>query len=213
MRGAPRSRVLRAQEDKDGPRWRRGNVHNPFTEIIKADELSARRARSLFVPEASPIWSHIQNPLNHVIVGPRGAGKTIALRQLDHRGQNASSDELGFIGIYVQISRISTTFQSLFEEATERQDVEATRMFQRVFSDNVWMEILAEMARYLQTHTEGPLTIDARQIFQVTGIEAKTAEELEDQCIGQQAEIERRIQTWSVTSDYSWRPMRISRHP
>ena len=182
-------------------------MHNPFTEIIKADELSARRARSLFVPEASPIWSRIQNPLNHVIVGPRGAGKTIALRQLDHRGQNASSDELGFIGIYVQISRISTTFQSLFEEAAERQDVEATRMFQRVFSDNVWMEILAELARYLRPRMEGRFAMGARQLFQVTGIEAKTASELEDQCIAQQAEIERRIQAWSVTSDYSWTPV------
>ena len=69
-------------------------MHNPFTEIIKADELSARRVRELFIPEASPIWSQLQGPLNQAIVGPRGAGKTIALRQLDHRTQGSSSKEL-----------------------------------------------------------------------------------------------------------------------
>ena len=182
-------------------------MHNPFTEIIKADELSARRAKDLFVPEASPIWSRVQTGLNQLIVGPRGAGKTIALRQLDHRTHEASSERLPYIGIYVQISRISTTFQSLFEEAAERQDESANRLFQKVFSDNVWMEILAELGRYIQTHAGEADGVGPPELERLSGVAAGTAAELEDRCIKQQAEIERRIQGWSVTSDYSWTPM------
>ena len=188
---------------------RRGRValHNPFAESIKADELSARRARALFVPEASPIWSRVQNPLNQVIVGPRGAGKTIALRQLDHRTQAESDGDVRYIGLYIQISRISTTFQSLFEDAKDRQDLRSTRLFQNVFADNVWMEILGELARYLQSRPDLAGKIGPQEIQRFSGIVVNTLTDLEDHCIELQAEIERRIQLWSVTSDYSWTPV------
>lgn len=182
-------------------------LHNPFSEIIKADDLSARRARELFVPEASPIWSRVQNPLNQLIVGPRGAGKTIALRQLDHRIQTAPKEELSYIGIYIQISRISTTFQSLFEEAEQRQDVVSKRLFQKVFSDNVWMEIVGEIARYIQSCSGTASAVRLDEIQRVFGISANSADELETRCIEIQADIESRIQAWSVTSDYSWTPI------
>ena len=133
--------------------------------------------------------------------------KTIALRQLDHQTQEASRERLPYIGIYIQISRISTTFQSLFEEAEERQDESATRLFQKVFSDNVWMEILAELGRYMQTHADEADGVGPQELQRLSGVEVSTAAELEDRCIELQAEIERRIQGWSVTSDYSWTPM------
>ena len=182
-------------------------MHNPFSEIIKADDLSARRARELFVPEASPIWSRVQNPLNQLIVGPRGAGKTIALRQLDHRTQAVPREEASYIGIYIQISRISTTFQSLFEEAEQSQDIASKRLFQKVFSDNVWMEILGEIARYVQACSGAASAVGPHEIQRTFGISANTADELEAQCIEIQADMERRIQAWSVTSDYSWTPI------
>ena len=60
-------------------------MYNPFYDIVKADELPPELAAELFIEEASPIWTDIQFPLNHLVIGPRGAGKTIALRQLDHK--------------------------------------------------------------------------------------------------------------------------------
>ena len=61
-------------------------TYNPFHAIRKADDLAPDLAAKLFVPEASPIWGNIQAPINHLIVGPRGAGKTMVLRQLHHQG-------------------------------------------------------------------------------------------------------------------------------
>ena len=153
-------------------------MHNPFSEIIKADDLSARRARELFVPEASPIWLQVQNPLNQLIVGPRGAGKTIALRQLDHRTQAAPKEGVSYIGIYVQISRISTTFQSLFEEAEQSQDIVSKRLFQKVFSDNVRMEILGEIARYIQACSGTASAVGSHEIQRIFGISANSTDEL-----------------------------------
>ena len=181
-------------------------MHNPFYGIIKADELPARRATALFVPEASPIWSRVQEPSNQIIVGPRGAGKTIALRQLDHQTQVWKKDERPYIGIYTQISRVSTTFQHLFEQAEEDGDQEAAMLFQKVFSDNVWMEILRELARHLQVRKNPGIDLGRTELQRLTGIEADNPAQLEERCIEVQSEIERRIQRWAVTSDYSWVP-------
>ena len=181
-------------------------MHNPFYGIIKADELPARRATALFVPEASPIWSRVQEPTNQIIVGPRGSGKTIALRQLDHQTQELRGQERPYIGVYIQISRISTTFQSLFKESDEHGDKKSEALFQKVFSDNVWMEIVREIARHLQVRESERTTLGRSDLQRLTGIEADDLTQLEDRCIDVQSEIERRIQTWSVTSAYSWVP-------
>lgn len=181
-------------------------MHNPFYGIIKADELPARQATALFVPEASPIWSNVQEPSNQIIVGPRGAGKTIALRQLDHQTQIWKTENRPYIGIYIQISRISTTFQSLFEQAEEDGDRDAVTLFQKVFSDNVWMEIVRELARYLQARAIPGMNLGKAELRRLTGVDADNAAQLEERCMEVQSEIERRMQAWAVTSDYSWIP-------
>ena len=58
--------------------------HNPFYDAAKADAHTPHDVASLFVPDASPIWGDLQYPINHLVVGARGTGKTMALRQLDY---------------------------------------------------------------------------------------------------------------------------------
>ena len=183
-------------------------MYNPFHDIVKADELSPAQAHNLFVPEASPIWSRVQSPVNHLIVGPRGAGKTIALRQLDHNARRADYGEQTHIGIYIQISRISTIFQTLFDHASQAEGDAATVLFQRVFSDHVWVEIVREIGAFLSTYSEeNLLDLDPVILKRLTGLEVHSLDVLEDTCMEIQADIESRVQEWSISDKYDWKPL------
>ena len=183
-------------------------MHNPFHEIVKADELSPAQAHNLFVPEASPIWSRVQSPINHLIVGPRGAGKTIALRQLDHNSRRIDYSKQTHVGIYIQISRISTIFQTLFDHARQTEGDSATVLFQRVFSDHVWLEIVRELSEFLKGYSEDILLdIDPATLKRLTGFEVPSIEVLEEKCIEIQAEIEVKAQEWSISERYKWKPI------
>ena len=54
--------------------------HNPFYDVAKADAHTPKEVATLFVRDASPIWGDLQYPINHIVVGARGTGKTMALR-------------------------------------------------------------------------------------------------------------------------------------
>lgn len=50
--------------------------HTPFDDAAKADAHTPVDLATLFVHDASPIWVDLQCPINHIVVGARGAGKT-----------------------------------------------------------------------------------------------------------------------------------------
>lgn len=181
-------------------------MHNPFFGISKADELSAVSARQLFVPEASPIWAHVQNPLNQLIVGPRGAGKTMVLRQLDHQLESSYSPP-DYIGIYIQISQISTIFHSVFDGTSNSQSVSTRSLFQNVFSDYLWMEIVRDLYKYIRNHIDIDENIDVNTIKRLTGINASNIEELIHTVVDAQTKIEQEIQQWSVSGRYGGTPI------
>ena len=52
--------------------------HNPFYDVAKADAHTPQDVATLFVRDASPIWRDLQYPINHLVVGARGTGKTMA---------------------------------------------------------------------------------------------------------------------------------------
>ena len=177
---------------------------NPFLNIIKADELEASQAQHLFVPEASPIWEQIQSSRNQIIVGPRGSGKTIALRQLDHRTMRHS---LPFVGLYFQLSRISTIFGSLFEDASQAEDEKLMKSFRFLFSDYLWFSIVQKLAEFLTMNPRYSDTLNSQHIERLVNINVSDLSELEDYCHDQHSEIEHRIQDWSVTSEIRWNPV------
>ena len=183
-------------------------MHNPFHNIVKADELSPAQAHSLFVPEASPIWSRVQSPVNHLIVGPRGAGKTIALRQLDHNARRIDYRQQTHVGIYIQISRISTIFQTLFDHAQQAEGDAATVLFQRVFSDHVWLELVREIGAFLGAYSEEmSIDLDPAILKRLSGLEVYSIDALEDKCMEIQADIESKVQEWSISERYDWKPL------
>ena len=174
-------------------------MYNPFYDIVKADELTPRLVAELFIEEASPIWSHLQYPVNHLVIGPRGAGKTIALRQLDHKSRR-SERQPSYIGTYIQISKISTIFQNVFS-ADDPSD-----HFQRVFSDYLWLEILKEVASFIRSPDSHIDASNPSTISRITNgvIDAKSAESLEEQCADLQKKIEESIHRWSINKQMTW---------
>ena len=180
-------------------------MYNPFYDIVKADELAPALATQLFIQEASPIWSDIQYPINHLIIGPRGAGKTIALRQLDHK-TNAPQSGTPYVGIYVQISRLSTIFRDLFTSQDRPPH------FQQVFADYLWLEILKELAHYLANclppNSPSTRTPSPDVLFQLADhiVTANSADDLQERCSATQQQIEEIIHRWSVDRTCDWVP-------
>lgn len=177
---------------------------NPFLDIIKADELEARQAQLLFVPEASPIWEQIQSSRNQIIVGPRGSGKTITLRQLDHR---TMKHPLPFVGLYIQLSRISTIFKSLFDQVGQAADEHLLLRFRFLFSDYLWFSIVRKIAEFFSLNSRYSDTLNSQHIARLVNIRASDITELGDYCDKQHNEIEHRIQDWFITNELHWNPV------
>jgi len=180
--------------------------YNPFYGIDKADVLPLGLATELFVAKASPIWTDVQAPINNLIVGPRGTGKTIALRQLGHGSEKPQSSS--FVGLYIQISRISTIFHHVFdnEDLTTAQIVG----LQRIFGDHLWLAIMRELVQYLRAAEDHSISaFDSAFIQELTdnAIRAPSVESLDAECASHQQQIEQTIHQWSTRSEVDWKPM------
>lgn len=178
-------------------------MQNPFRDIVKADDLDPDLAARLFVPKVSPIWKEVPSPRNHIIVGPRGAGKTIALRQLDSR---THTEPKGYIGIYVQISRISALYKNPFEHLRERSSATTTVMFQQVFSDHLWLSIVRSICEYLKNFSINELDnlADIKRLF---GIDMASIDSLDNYCAERHRRIEEALISWSRDEHLSWQPV------
>ena len=174
---------------------------NPFLDIQKGDILSPDQATRLFVPEVSPIWDDLQRPINQIVLGPRGAGKTIALKQLDHK-LNWSAGSTPFVGAYLQISRICTIFGSVFDQirATDNQSLRVT--FMRIFADFVWLEIVRELISFLASRE---YEMSAHDIQAAFGFDVSSLAEADERQAKLSEEIECAIQQWSINPEHiSW---------
>ena len=174
---------------------------NPFLDILKADVLPPDQATKLFVPEASPIWDEVQRPINQIVIGPRGAGKTMALKQLDHK-LNWGDDGAPFIGVYLQISRICTIFGSMFDHSRTAGDKALTAIFMRMFADYVWLEVVREIVELLGSRDDivapGLAPTDLQAMF---GFDARSITDAELHRSEQAEAIEQTIQKWSTNPD------------
>lgn len=180
--------------------------YNPFYGIDKADVLPLGLAAKLFVAEASPIWADMQAPINNLIVGPRGTGKTMALRQLGHGlGEPRPAN---FIGLYIQISRISTIFQHVFDN----EDLSSADIIhlQRIFGDHFWLAIMRELVQYLKAAQDRSMHVfDNEFIQELTdqAIQAPSIESLDVECANRQQRIEQTVHRWSTGLETNWKPM------
>ena len=176
---------------------------NPFLDIQKADILSPDQVTRLFVPEVSPIWEEVQRPINQIVIGPRGAGKTIALKQLDHK-LNWDTGGTSFVGAYLQISRICTIFGSVFDQIRSTDNQSLKQTFMRIFADFVWLEIVRELISFLKSYEYDMPAHDIQAAF---GLNDSSLVEAEASRAKRSEEIENAIQQWSINPEkISWMP-------
>lgn len=178
-------------------------MQNPFRDIVKADDLHPELAAKLFVPEVCPVWSDVRSRRNHIIVGPRGAGKTIALRQLDSRTHTSPRD---YIGIYIQISRISALYRNPFEHLRQRSDERLIATFQQVFSDHLWLEIVRLICITLEKFKIYELN-NRYELKRLFGIEMESMTALANYCTERQQSVEEGLISWSRNGFLDWEPL------
>ena len=177
---------------------------NPFYDVAKADAHTPQDVASLFVRDASPIWGDLQDPINHIVVGARGTGKTMALRQLDYRTL-ASGDQIpNFIGVYTHVSRIAAIFHALFADREGSADQPIVQQFQQVFADYLALEIMRGLCDLVDG--DDRLTRpDFSAVFRLPG--GFDAGDVADNCARLQIQVESSIQSWQISGRCAWQPL------
>ena len=177
---------------------------NPFYDVAKADAHTPHDVATLFVRDASPIWRDLQYPINHIVVGARGTGKTMALRQLDYLTL-ASADRMpDFIGVYTHVSRISAIFHALFTDREEGGDQSLIRQFQQVFADYLALEIVRGLCD-LADGDDRLARPDFSAVFRLPG--GFEIGDIADNCARLQIQVESSIQSWQISERCAWQPL------
>ena len=178
--------------------------HNPFYDAAKADAHSPHDVATLFVHDASPIWGDLQYPINHILVGARGTGKTMALRQLDYLTLASAGHHPSFIGVYTHVSRISAIFHALFPDREGSVDEPLVRQFQQVFADYLALEIVRGLCD-LADADDRLARPDFSAVFRLpSGFDAG---DIADNCVRLQIQAESSIQSWQISGRCAWQPL------
>ena len=178
--------------------------HNPFYDVAKADVHTPQDVATLFVRDASPIWRDLQYPINHILVGARGTGKTMALRQLDYRTLASGNQVPDFIGVYTHVSRISAIFHALFADREGSTDQRLIQQFQQVFADYLALEIMRGLCDLAagDDHLACP---DFSAVFRLPG--GFDAGDIAGTCAHLQIQVESSIQSWQISGRCAWQPL------
>ena len=179
-------------------------ARNPFHDVVKADTHTPEDVATLFVRDASSIWDELRYPVNHIVVGARGAGKTMALRQLDYRTLARGDQTPGFIGVYTHVFRISAIFQALFADGERRADASLIRQFQQVFADYLALEIVRVLCD-LADRGDQLARPDFSSVLRLpSGFDAG---DIADNCTRLQIQVESSIQSWQISRRCAWQPL------
>lgn len=179
-------------------------IHNPFDDVAKADAHTPQDVAALFVHDASPIWVDLQCPIHHIVVGARGAGKTMALRQLDYRTLASGDQNPEFIGVYTHVSRISAIFHALFADREENPDQPLIQQFQQVFADYLALDIVRGICELADedSQLERP---DFSEVFRLpSGFDVG---DIAHNCVRLQLQVESSIQSWQISGRCAWQPL------
>ncbi|MDE0621308.1 MAG: hypothetical protein OXH83_06520 [Bryobacterales bacterium] len=179
-------------------------IHNPFDDVAKADAHTPQDVAALFVHDASPIWVDLQSPINHMVVGARGAGKTMALRQLDYRTLASGDQDPEFIGVYTHVSRISAIFHALFADREESADQPLVRQFQQVFADYLALEIVRSICDLADEHNQLARPDFSEVCRLPSGFDVG---DIAHSCVRLQLQVESSIQSWQISGRCAWQPL------
>lgn len=184
-------------------------MFNPFYQIIKADDIPDDEVADLFVNSVCSPWAEVENPVNHIVWGPRGSGKTILLKQLSYKSASQRySQNPPYIGVYIQISRLSSIFRDLFRSAMDiHNHVDVSATYQGVFADYLCLELVKELCTalnaYAKTFSFPLMPSDLEGLSDSAGAFA-TYQDLIAFCRGTQKTIEGGFKRWQVQQNCDW---------
>ena len=178
--------------------------HNPFYDVAKADAHTPKDVATLFVRDASPIWRDLQYPINHLVVGARGTGKTMALRQLDFRTVTSSGGISDYVGVYAHMSRISAIFNALFADRSDDAERALVRQFQQVFADYLILEIARVLCDLCEAN-EQLARPDFGAVLRFPG--GFDTGDIAADCVRLQIQAESSIQSWQISGRCAWRSL------
>ena len=178
--------------------------YNPFYDIAKADAHSPRNVAKLFVRDANPIWNDLQSPVHQFVVGARGTGKTMALRQLDYHTLTSDDQNPCFVGTYIHVSRISTIFHTLFADLDEFVDKNLVQQFQQVFADYLVLEVIRVICELSASHEKLVRPDFSTAINLPRGFNTR---DTADECVRLQMHVESSIQSWQISRRCAWRAL------
>ncbi|MEP1932154.1 MAG: hypothetical protein ABJO52_20950 [Nisaea sp.] len=123
------------------------NSPNPFT-IITPEELSAEQAIALFV-DGLPGWSVIERPVNTLIYGFRGSGKSMALRYMEPDCQikihSTSYLDLPYFSVYIPIRHGDFYISEI--EALKNSDSYSIRFLESYFLTKILSRLLSQFRK------------------------------------------------------------------
>ena len=178
--------------------------NNPFYDVGKADAHTPQDIATLFVRDASPIWGDLQSPINHLVVGARGTGKTMALRQLDYRTLASGGQIEDFVGVYVHVSRISAIFHTLFADREGSISQPLIRQFQQVFADYLVLEIVRALCGLCELDDQLARP-DFSAVLRLPG--GFDTGNIAADCVRLQIQIESNIQSWQISGRCAWQSL------
>jgi len=123
------------------------SAQNPFT-IITPEDLSADQAIALFV-DGLPGWNVIERPVNTLIYGFRGSGKTMALRYMEPDCQLALHTpnylELPYFSVYIPLRHGDFYIAEI--EALKRSDSYSIRFLESYFLTKIITKFLSQFRK------------------------------------------------------------------
>lgn len=162
----------------------------------------------MFERTASSIWDQLQSPLNQIVIGPRGAGKTIALKRLDYRCDPSNIDVNQRIGLYVQVSKPANDFRYIFQQHEIRSKQRVQRALQFAFADYIWLEVLQKVGQFVKhVGLEESFSVDHIQRLTGGAFEALTIDDLCRQTDDIKLRILSELNRWSIELKCDWSAM------
>lgn len=185
-------------------------MYNPFSES-RVDGFKDTEVVDLFVPNL--VWDEVREPINHIIYGAPGTGKSMLLKRLSSESMLYKEDYLKgqkFIGIYLQISKVSNIFHPIFAHLKGGKNKEEEKFWlQKLFAHYLCIKVLDKIVDVLEKicEKEGKgkdgfvkaITIELNEKY-------ISLQDIKDFCRKQEQAIEQSI-PYLATSAHEYKPL------
>ncbi|MEW6104113.1 MAG: hypothetical protein AB1630_09955 [bacterium] len=180
-------------------------MYNPFF-INRAENFTDAEVADFFVRNL--VWDEVREPVNHIIYGAPGTGKSMILKRLSSESMFYKEDYLEgqkYIGVYLHISKVSNIFHPIFphlkKEGSNKKE-EDIFWFQRLFGHYLCIKILDKIINILELICKGDeIKMDKFAEGITIGLNEKyrSLQDIKDFCRRQEHAIEQGIPYFAIS--------------